>query len=150
MIGGKIELNEINQSIDKIRLEIKALRNLVDQFNKEQAEEAVKQTSFSFYDSVKNENIKLGSSPPFEISIENAVKQLIKKRDQLMRNDDTKYRENINKLNNTIKQIYNAKSKQDIINLLKRASSGTWKNNGFNGGMKTKRKRKAKKYSHKK
>jgi prefoldin subunit 5 len=149
MIGGKIELNEINQSIDKIRGEIKALRNLVDQFNKEQAEEAVKQTSFSFYDSVKNENISLGS-PSFEISIENAVKQLIKKRDQLKKNDDTKYRENINKLNNTIKQIYKATSENEIINLLKNPPTGVWKNSGLKGGMKTKRKRKAKKYSHKK
>lgn len=149
MIGGKIELNEINSSIEKIRAEIKDLRILVDQFNKEQAEEADKQDTV-FYNSVKNENINLGL-PSFNISIENAVIQLIKKRDQLSNSTKKQnYQKNIDKLNNIIQQIYYAKSIQDIINLLKLAPSGTWKNNGFNGGMKTKRKRKAKKYSHKK
>lgn len=148
MIGGKIKLEDINTSIEKIRKEINDLRILVDQFNEEQAKEAVKQDSF--YHSVKTDSIKLGSTP-FDISIEDAVNQLIKKRDQLQKNK-WRYKDNINSLNTIIRQIYDAKSKPEIIKLLNSAPSGTWKNKGFNGGMKTKRKRKrkAKKYSHKK
>lgn len=152
MIGGKIELNEINKSIDKIRAEITDLRALIEKFNKEQAEQAVKQTSFSFYDSVKKNIINLGS-PSFEISIDEAVKQLIKKRDQLNKSTNKQnYKSNIDILDNNIQKIYNAKTKDEIIELLKRTPTGTWKNGGLNGGMKTKRKRKrkAKKYSHKK
>jgi hypothetical protein len=69
-------------------------------------------------------------SPPFDISIEDAVKQLINKKRDLLRNSTTKqtYKSNIDKLNNNIQQIYYAKSKQEIINLLNSAPSGTWKN----------------------